>query len=132
MENSMSLKIRQLLFELNLNQTEFAKELGIKPQSVSAYLAGGGVSGEVLFKISEKFNVRLEWLNKDEMPIFNTEIVKETKSTVSIESKSFADKVIEKYEKEIEYYKQMVKDMTQERKDLIALMSKSQGNLVFA
>lgn len=67
MENQIALRIKEVRNQNQLNQNEFAKSLGITQAGISYIEKGeGGVSIDVLQKISDAYNVTIDWLVKGE------------------------------------------------------------------
>lgn len=73
MEDLIILRLKNLLKELDLNQTEFAKAISISPGNISDIMTGRSKPSLVtLKKIAEKFNVNLNWLLTGEGEMFIT------------------------------------------------------------
>lgn len=56
-------RLKQIFKELNINQTSFAKQIGISPGNISDILNGrSNPSFATLEKIFEIYNINLNWL----------------------------------------------------------------------
>jgi transcriptional regulator with XRE-family HTH domain len=73
MENIINERIVSLRKSMKMNQTEFAKVLGISQVSLSQIELGGGLSSRTLKKVIESFNLNPNWLMSGEGEIYKRE-----------------------------------------------------------
>lgn len=136
MENSISQKIKHILYVLDKNQSQMADDLGVKPQTVSRWVDKGGISNDMVQKICDTYGVNKKWFLLDEGEIFSSkeknEIEKEFNKSVSPESKSFGTQTVEWLSKELDYMKNLNTALMEEKRIMLAMMSKSSGNRLFA
>lgn len=60
-------KIKRLMEFENINQRQLGQKIGLTPVAISRYLSGNRKPTiEFAIKISNAFNVSLDWLLKDE------------------------------------------------------------------
>lgn len=75
----MNNRLKQLRKELNLNQEEFGKRLGLTKASISRLESGtNNITEQTFISICREFNVNEEWLRTGEGEMFN-ELDKESK-----------------------------------------------------
>lgn len=64
---SLGERIKKVMEVRGKNQTEFAATLGISSAAISQMISGkSGASNGTLFRISDVFNINLEWLKTGE------------------------------------------------------------------
>lgn len=64
---SLGERIKKVMEVRGKNQTEFAATLGISSAAISQMISGkSGASNGTLFRISDVFNINLEWLRTGE------------------------------------------------------------------
>ena len=69
----MNERIKELRKALNLTQDAFAKQLGLKRNTVGNYETGNRVpSDQSIFSICREFNVNEEWLRNGTGEMFNS------------------------------------------------------------
>lgn len=67
MEVKIICKIKKIMEFENINQRQLAQKIGLTPVAISRYLSGNRkLTIEFVIKISNAFNVSLDWLLKDE------------------------------------------------------------------
>lgn len=135
MENSITQRIKQLMFEKNLKQTDLAVNIGITPQSVSAIMKGGGISSNVLMRICDKYQVNPEWLSLGKGDMYkntvgaksdnlNSEIGKEPTNELD-----FLRSMIQKFKEENAMLSTLLSQANKEKQQLLEVLTKQSGNL---
>jgi phage repressor protein C with HTH and peptisase S24 domain len=81
-------KIRQIREHLDLNQTEFAKNLGIPRTSLINYEKGGAIPSSFLDKLKTKFSVNIDWFMYNEGEPFTSAQGKTEHKPVPVYQKS--------------------------------------------
>lgn len=130
MENSNSQKIKHILYVLDKNQSQMAEDLGVKPQTISRWVDKGGISNDMVQKICDTYGLNKKWFLLDEGEIFTSKDKNEKE--VSPESKSFGTQTVEWLTKELEYMKSLNTALMEEKRIMLAMMSKSSGKRLVA
>jgi len=81
MNDKLSIRIKRLIKVLNMTQKEFARTVGITPEIVSKYITQDKIpETRIIKKISQSFNVSIDWLLTGEGEMFKSDSASETKN----------------------------------------------------
>lgn len=74
-KTDIRLRVKQIMNDLNLNQTKFAKEIGVRQNNLSEILSGKRpIGGAMLFKICSHFGISKEWIEEGRGGMYQTKL----------------------------------------------------------
>jgi transcriptional regulator with XRE-family HTH domain len=124
-------RLQQVLHELNINQSELGRRLGVKPQSVQGWLKGVTPRMDKLEKLAEISNHPVHWFfmpdSESEQDV-EQRTIKPTPDLTEQQMKllellddlpeSDAEQIIRDMEQKREFYRRKVEELLRERNKL--------------